>query len=174
MIIRVVPYDQDWPTRYDAETKRIRAALGELITSIHHIGSTAVPGLSAKPIIDILLEVSELAELDAQSPRMESLGYEAKGEFGIAGRRYFRKDDELGMRSHQVHAFAATALQVARHIAFRDYLIEHAAVAREYAELKQRLAGQFPNDITSYTAGKASFVKHHESEALAWRANQVE
>jgi GrpB-like predicted nucleotidyltransferase (UPF0157 family) len=78
------------------------------------------------------------------------------------------------MRSHQVHAFAATSLQVARHLAFRDYLIEHPSVAREYAELKQQLAGQFPNDIDAYTAGKASFVKHHESEALAWRAGQVE
>jgi GrpB-like predicted nucleotidyltransferase (UPF0157 family) len=174
MIIRVVPYDQDWRARYEAEAKRIRDALGELITSIHHIGSTAVPGLSAKPIIDILLEVSELAQLDAQSAQIESLGYEVKGEFGIPGRRYFRRDDGLGVRTHQVHAFAATSLQVARHLAFRDYLIEHPPVAREYAELKQQLARQFPTDIDAYTAGKASFVKHHESEALAWRAGQVE
>lgn len=79
MIIRIVPYDQRWPAQYEAEAKRIRAAVGDIVVEIHHIGSTAVPGLSAKPIIDMLAEVSDLAELDNRAQMLESLGYEAKG-----------------------------------------------------------------------------------------------
>src|SRR5262245_27984990 len=121
MIIRVVPYDTGWPAQYEAEAKRIRDAVGVVGVRVYHIGSTAVPGLRAKPIIDILLEVSDLAALDARARRLEALGYEAKGEFGIPGRRYFRRDNELGARTHQVHAFDADSPQAARHLAFRDY-----------------------------------------------------
>jgi GrpB-like predicted nucleotidyltransferase (UPF0157 family) len=118
VIVRVVPYDSRWPARYEAEAKRICDAVDEVVVSIHHIGSTAVPGLSAKPIIDILLEVSDLVELDARSPKFESLGYEAKGEWGIPGRRYFRRDNELGDRTHQVHVFDVSSLQADRHLHF--------------------------------------------------------
>jgi GrpB-like predicted nucleotidyltransferase (UPF0157 family) len=172
LIVRVVPYDTSWPARYAAEALRIRAALGELVTGIHHIGSTSVPGLHAKPIIDVLVEVADLGGLDARSAEMEKLGYEAKGEFGISGRRYFRRDDERGERTHQVHAFSAAARQLERHLAFRDYLIAHPEVAREYVELKQRLVAQFSNDINGYWSGKDSFIKHHEAVALAWRSGQ--
>ncbi len=171
MIVRVVPYDPSWPTRFEAEAQRIRAALGDTAIAIHHIGSTSVPGLHAKPIIDTLVEVTELGALDAKSARMQALGYEAKGEFGIPGRRYFRRDDEHGERTHQAHAFADGS-QVKRHLAFRDYLIAHPGVARDYVELKQRLAAEFPNDGTAYWAGKDSFIKHHEAEALKWRAGR--
>jgi GrpB-like predicted nucleotidyltransferase (UPF0157 family) len=170
VIVRVVPYDDRWPARYEVEAKRIRAALGEVAVRLHHIGSTAIPGLSAKPSIDILIEVSELADLDARSPKLQALGYEAKGEFGIPGRRYFRRD-ELGVRTHQVHAFAVSSPQVDRHLAFRDYLIAHPQVARAYGELKQQLAERFPNDIHGYMDDKDSFVKHYEREALVWRAS---
>ena len=169
MIIRVVPYDALWPAEYEAEAKRIRDAVGEVAVALHHIGSTAVRGLSAKPIIDILLEASDLAELDARSPRMEALGYEAKGEFGIRGRRYFRRDNELGIRTHQVHAFDVNSEQLDRHLAFRDYLISHPEVAEAYGDLKRGLATRFPTDINAYMEGKDSFVKHYEAEALAWR-----
>ena len=102
MIVRVVPYDSDWSRYFELERGRIEAALGDVVVALHHIGSTAVPGLLAKPVIDILLETSNLAELDRRTPDMEALGYEAKGEFGIAGRRYYRRDDE---REH--HALLA-------------------------------------------------------------------
>jgi GrpB-like predicted nucleotidyltransferase (UPF0157 family) len=146
VIVRVVAYDEGWPAEYEAEAKRI----------------------SSKPIIDILLEVSDLAELDARSPRLAKLGYEAKGEFGIRGRRYFRRDNELGTRTHQVHAFVANSEQVSRHLAFRDYLISHPEVAEAYGNLKQGLAERFPSDIDAYMDGKDSFVKHYEAQALAW------
>lgn len=173
VIVRVVPYDDGWPVRYETEAERLRDALGEAAARVHHIGSTAIPGIRAKPIIDMLIEVSDLAALDAQSSRIESLGYEAKGEFGIPGRRYFRRDNEDGVRTHQIHAFDVGGLQADRHLAFRDYLISHPQVARAYGELKQQLAQRFPNDINAYMDGKDSFVKHYEREALAWRANRM-
>lgn len=172
-MIRVVSYDSHWPARYEAEAKRICDAVGEVVVGIHHIGSTAVPGLRAKPIIDILLEVSDLATLDARSPRLEWIGYEAKGENGIPGRRYFRLENEFGDRTHQLHAFDVSSHQADRHLAFRDYLISHPQVAREYGELKQGLAERFPTDINGYMDGKDSFVKHYEAEALAWRASRI-
>src|SRR5262245_57477550 len=170
MIIRVVPHDSDWSHQFELERGRIEAALGELVVALHHIGSTAVPGLLAKPIIDILLEASDLVELDQRTRDVEALGYEAKGEFGIVGRRYFRRDDERGVRTHQVHAFALGNEHTVRHLAFRDYMIAHPEIARMYGALKERLAAHHPNDIGAYSEGKDRFVKEHEAKALLWRA----
>ena len=101
MGVRVVPYDVRWPAQYVIEAHHIRRALGNVAVAIHHIGSTSVPGLSAKPVIDILVEVNGLADVDTRTPAVESLGYEAKGEFGIPGRRYFRRHDTSGTRTHR-------------------------------------------------------------------------
>ncbi len=146
---------------------RIHEALDGVAVAIHHIGSTSVPGLSAKPVIDILIEVTRLADLDTQTSAIESLGYEAKGEFGIPGLRYFRRDDASVTRTHQIHAFVGGP-QTDRHLAFRDYLISHPPIAQLYGNLKRQLAERFPNDINAYMDGKDSFVKHYEAEALAW------
>ena len=173
MIVRVVPHDPDWPYLFALERDRIKLTLGDLVVALHHIGSTAVPRIPAKPIIDILLEVSDLAELDRRSSRMETLGYEAKGEFGIPGRRYFRCDNERGLRTHQVHAFRFGTEDVVRHLAFRDYMIAHPQISQAYGELKQRLAARFPNDMGTYSSGKHDFVKQHETKALAWRASRL-
>jgi GrpB-like predicted nucleotidyltransferase (UPF0157 family) len=173
VIVRVVPYDPGWLAEYEAESTRIGDALGKLAVGRHHIGSTAIPGISAKPIIDILLEVPDVAELDAHVARMESLGYEAMGECGIPGRRYFRRDNPPGVRTHQVHAFKVGSAHSDRHLAFRDYMIAHSHVAQAYGEVKQRLAELFPDDINAYMAGKDAFVKRHEAAALAWRADRT-
>ena len=173
MIVRVVPHDPDWHCHFALERDRIKLALGDVVVALHHIGSTAVPRVPAKPIIDILLEVSDLAELDRRSSHMGTLGYEAKGEFGIPGRRYFRCDNEQGCRTHQVHAFRFGTEDVVRHLAFRDYLIAHPRISRAYGELKQRLAARFPNDTGAYSGGKDDFVKQHETKALAWRASRL-
>jgi GrpB-like predicted nucleotidyltransferase (UPF0157 family) len=108
MQVRVVLYNPAWPREFDVESARITQVLGDVVVRLHHIGSTAIPGIPAKPIIDILAEVVDLESLDANTPVMEALGYEAKGEFGIPRRRYFRKNNASGIRTHQVHAFAAS------------------------------------------------------------------
>ena len=173
MLIRVVPHDSRWMTSFDAEARRIIDGLGDVVIRLHHIGSTAIPGIKAKPVIDILMEVSDLTKLDGRTSQIEALGYEAKGEFGIPGRRYFRRDDAAGSRTHQVHAFLAGSDQVDRHLAFRDYMIAHPKIAQSYGDFKYRLAQQFPEDINAYMNGKDSFVKEHEQKALLWRASRI-
>ena len=88
MRVQVVTHDPSWRGDFEAEADQIAHALGDIVVLLHHIGSTAIPGIFAKPIIDILLEVNDIARLDNGTPTMEQLGYEAMGEFGISGRRY--------------------------------------------------------------------------------------
>lgn len=166
--VLVVPPDPAWAGRYAAEAARIRAALAEVDVEIHHIGSTAIRGIAAKPIVDLLLEVAELAALDARSAAMSGLGYEAMGEFGLPGRRYFRRSTPDGVRLFHVHAFQRGSAEARRHLAFRDYMIAHPAAAQAYGALKQRLAREFPDDMPAYMDGKDAFVKQHEALALAW------
>lgn len=118
--IRIVDHDPAWSAAFEAEARRLQGALGAVAAAVHHVGSTSVPGLVAKPVIDVLLEVERLAELDVRTPVLEGLGYEALGEYGIPGRRYFRRGDAAGVRTHQVHAFARGSHGALRHLAFRD------------------------------------------------------
>ena len=102
--ITVVPYDPAWPGLYEAEAQAIAGVLGQRLTAIHHIGSTAVPGLAAKPVIDIMPVVRAVTETDECRADFEALGYEYLGEFGIPERRYLRKGGDE--RTHQMHIFA--------------------------------------------------------------------
>lgn len=166
--LAVEPHRDSWNRDFEVEAAKIRSALGDVLVVVHHIGSTAIPGIYAKPIIDILPEVTSLEALDARADDMRALGYEAMGEFGIPGRRYFRKDDSSGIRTHHVHAFAHRSPQVPRHLAFRDYLIAHAETARAYSNLKRRLVQTCNGDIEAYMDGKNLFIKDVERKALEW------
>lgn len=168
MRYQVVPHDPVWKQQYAREAELIASALNGMAAKLHHIGSTAIPDIAAKPIIDILIEVDDLRELDARSSAMEQLGYEAMGEFGIPGRRYFRKNDTSGIRTHQIHAFETGSPGAVRHLAFRDYMIAHPAAAQAYGALKERLAQQHPDDFEAYMDGKDALIKEHEAKALAW------
>ncbi|PQO40987.1 GrpB family protein [Blastopirellula marina] len=165
-IIEVVPADPQWPQAFQAEAARIAEVLSGNLIRAHHIGSTAVPHLAAKPVIDILLEVTDVAALDAQDHAMEQLGYTPRGELGIPGRRFYLRG--LIRRTHHIHAFAAGSQDVRRHLAFRDYLIAHSDVAKQYAGLKQQCAQACDNDNEKYCAGKHAFVVEHQDKALAW------
>lgn len=164
--VEVVAYDDRWPEMFREEAAKIREAVGGAVRDIHHIGSTSVPGMAAKPILDILVEVDRIESVDARCSRMESLGYEARGENGIPGRRYFCKGGDK--RTHHVHVFQQGSDEVIRLLAFRDYLMAHPAEAAAYRDLKRRLAERFPADIAAYVAGKDAFVKALEQRALAW------
>lgn len=168
MRYQVVPHDLEWKQQYAREAEQIVRALHGLAMTLRHIGSTAIPNISAKPIIDILMEVDDLSELDARSSTMEQLGYEVMGEFGIPGRRYFRKNNASGIRTHQIHAFQTGSAGAMRHLAFRDYMIGHPAAAREYSVLKEMLARQHPEDFEAYMDGKDAFIREHESRAIGW------
>ena len=164
----VVPHSLSWNRKYRLEAARIRTALGAVANAIHHIGSTAIARVLAKPVIDILVEASSVEEVDARAKRLVALGYDAKGAYGIPGRRYFRKDNPQGVREFHVHVFAHGAEEIERHLAFRDYLRSHAGVAREYSELKRALASRHGLDKKAYAAGKDPFVAAVVEEALAW------
>ena len=167
MEVQVVPYDPSWPSRYRREAALLREALGDCLVEIHHIGSTSVPGLWAKPIIDILPVVTAVEEADRRRAALEALGYEYLGEFGIPGRRYLHKGGEH--RTHQVHLFDRESRdEIRRHLAVPAYLRCHPDAARDYAQLKRRLARCFPRDIDGYCDGKDAFVKALERAALDW------
>lgn len=173
MRIQVVAHNPAWRGEFEAEARNITRALGDLVVRLHHIGSTAIPDIFAKSIIDFLMEVENIVELDDRSSVMEELGYEAMGEFGIPGRRYFRKNNASGVRTYQVHAFEAGSTEVERHLAFRDYMIAHPLEAQAYGELKQKLAQEHPDDIEAYMDGKDPFIKEYEAKAIAWRTSQT-
>lgn len=156
--IVVVDYDPLWPLLFRKEADAISRILGDNLVLIHHIGSTSVPFLAAKPIIDIMPVVKDLSGVDAVSGEFVKLGYEYLGEFGIKGRRYLRKGGQE--RTHQIHIFQMEDdTNILRHLAFRDYLRSHRDVAMEYAALKKDLAARFPYDMDGYCDGKDAFCK---------------
>ena len=170
--IEVVPYNSEWPVLFEKEKKALLDLDIPTILGIHHIGSTAVEDLAAKPIIDILLEVDCLESLDQSQKKIEELGYGSLGEFGIVGRRYYRKGKNI--RSHQIHAFLASDPHSSRHIAFRDYLIENEAIKKAYESLKLEVASQCENDIDRYCDGKNDFIQMHERLAIEWKKQTSE
>jgi len=166
MKVKVVDYNPKWLQQYNIEQQLLLKKMGDVVISIHHIGSTSIPGMSAKAIIDILIEVSSLSRLDDKDETMLSLGYASHGEYGIVGRRYYTKGSLN--RSHQIHVFVRGDNNILRHIAFRDYIQAHPAIAKNYADLKIRLAIRFPDSIDDYCDGKNSFIKQFELEAVTW------
>lgn len=162
--IEVVDYSPDWPKLYEEEIKLINKILSSEIIRAHHIGSTAVPYLAAKPTIDILLEVKDITQLDKYNGDMENLGYMPKGEFGIPGRRYYSKGEDKS--THHVHAFNDNSYEAKRHLAFRDYLIANPKIAEQYGSLKKQNAEKCNNNIDAYCKLKNNFVKYHEQKAL--------
>ena len=167
--IEVVPHSSLWSDAFAVEAAHVAAALGGNVIAIYHVGSTAIPGIYAKPIIDLLVEVKNITNVDRRSSAMESLGYCVKGEYGIPGRRYFSKDKSEGIRTHHVHAFEVGSTQIERHLAFRDYLIAHPEDAQRYSDLKRRLAQEHPHDIEAYMDGKDAFIKDVDHKAERWR-----
>ena len=159
--IEVVAYNLNWPLAFEAEAARIKQALGDNCIEIHHIGSTSVPGLAAKPLIDILPVVRDICAVNALA--MEDLGYETMGEFGIPFRRFFSKSKDL--RAHNVHILEQGSLEIERHLNFRDWMRNNPEDKNAYAELKNSLAKEFPNDIKSYCIGKDEFVANIDAKA---------
>ncbi|MFZ4689110.1 MAG: GrpB family protein [Polymorphobacter sp.] len=147
------------------------AMLRPNLLAVHHIGSTAVPGLKAKPIIDLLPVVASLAVLDGQQSRIEALGYVFYGEYGIPGRRFYALPRDETRLVH-LHFFESGSDQIWHNLAFRDYLRAHPAVAAAYAAEKQRARDLHPDNSHGYTAEKARWVQATSIDAHAWFAHQ--
>jgi GrpB-like predicted nucleotidyltransferase (UPF0157 family) len=157
----VVPYNEAWPSLFEEERACIERAIGPWVEEIEHVGSTAVPGLAAKPVIDIMVGVKSLDDTPIFVKRLEAIGYEYVPELErqMPQRRYFRKLRQ-GRRTHQIHLVERSdAAFWDRHILFRDYLRRHPLVAVEYARLKHELSGRFRDDRIAYTEAKTAFIR---------------
>ena len=163
MAIYIAPYDPQWPAEYAAEEARIVGACRGLPIRLEHIGSTAVPGLDAKPIIDILAGCPPRANRAEYVAALRQLGYEHKGAFGIPGRNYFRRGSP---RSHQVHMVSWSSGFWRDQLAFRDALREDTALRQEYATLKRDLARVHSDDVERYANAKGPFIRAVVRRAL--------
>jgi GrpB-like predicted nucleotidyltransferase (UPF0157 family) len=167
--VEVVPHNPDWRFLFESESTQIAIALAENIIAIHHIGSTSIETIYAKPIIDILVEVRSIFKVDENNSQMQALGYQCMGEFGIKDRRFFRKDNQAGIRTNHIHIFEVNSAQIARHLRFRDYLNTHLEDAESYSMLKQSLAEKYPLDIEKYMDGKDEFIQEIDRKVAGWK-----
>jgi GrpB-like predicted nucleotidyltransferase (UPF0157 family) len=152
--IEILDYDPDWERLFLSERKLLEGALGHLAREIHHIGSTAVPGLAAKPVIDIMVAAGDISNLDEFATRLIPLGYVYVPQED-PGRLYFRKGVP---RTHHLHLVKAYSWTYLSHLWFRDYLVDHSRTAEEYECLKRVLAKQFRSDRAAYVQGKERMI----------------
>jgi GrpB-like predicted nucleotidyltransferase (UPF0157 family) len=163
------PYDPAWAATARNEAARLADVLDDNLITVHHVGSTAIPGIRAKPIVDLMPVVASLQTLDDARADIEALGYDWWGEFGLPGRRYGTLNDpETGQRLIQLHCYAVGSPEIARHVAFRDYLRAHPELARAYDEEKERCRALHPLDSHAYTDCKDEWIRRIEREALAF------
>lgn len=166
--VALVPWTSHWAVRAEALVVELHAAAPGVFVAVHHVGSTAVPGLTAKPVIDLLGETGGLAMIEAARPALEGLGWRWRGENGGTGRRYFTRDDpETGARGVHLHVHAAGDPALAWHLAFRDRLRADPATAAAYAREKQRCAALHPDDSGAYAACKKAWTDGVAAEAVA-------
>jgi GrpB-like predicted nucleotidyltransferase (UPF0157 family)/ribosomal protein S18 acetylase RimI-like enzyme len=164
-------YSSAWPAEFAREAARLRQLVGERLVAVHHVGSTSVPGLAAKPVIDLLPLVHDIAELERRTSVLQDAGYRAWGEFGLPGRRYFTKDRD-GERTHNLHFYSAADPAVERHLAFCRYLREHAAARDEYEALKRLAHAAHPSDVLAYNGAKTAWIRRIEPIAVDWFRRQ--
>lgn len=165
--VEVVPYNPEWIMLYQQESQHLQKALGNQLKEIYHMGSTAIPEMSAKPVIDIMLVFENLDAIDDISQALNGLNYYNIRRQVIPHRSFFarRQDEKI---SFHLHIRERGDPQINRHINFRDYIIAHPDQAKRYAELKIKLAAQFHEDIRSYVLGKDKFVQEIDAKAKLW------
>jgi GrpB-like predicted nucleotidyltransferase (UPF0157 family) len=162
-----VPYDPAWPTLAADELRRLAHALGPVATRLEHVGSTAVPGLAAKPIIDLQLSVDRIGEQSRYVAPLERLGYMLAEDRASPDCRFFGKPAERP-RSHHLHVCGTGSEHERRHLDVRDYLREHEIEAARYAALKHELSTRHPQDRLAYIAGKDAYTAQLEARAVRW------
>lgn len=169
MPVVLLAHDPRWAEAALREADRFAQQLppGALVT-VHHIGSTSIPGICAKPILDLLPVVTTHEAIDGARAALERADYAWWGEYGLEGRRFFTRDAGPGERVCNVHVYERGAPAIARHLAFRDYVRAHREVALAYDAEKRRARALHPDDSFAYTDEKAAFVRRVEADALRW------
>lgn len=153
---KIRDYDPSWPQQFALECLRVGPIFGDKLRNIEHVGSTAVPGLAAKPEIDILVEISDDADIDFYCSHMGAIGYRRGGDLSV-GHRFFKKDVD-GIRTHKVHVLTSGHRQIERMLRFRDLLRADPRIRLQYQELKYRLEAENREGIAQYLAQKAPFI----------------
>lgn len=170
-IVRLVAYNPGWAVLFEEERSRLAQALGDWALDIQHVGSTAIPGGIAKPIIDIAIAVQNFEAAFACVKSMEDLGYVYAGENGIPRRHYFIKRNPA--TTHHIHMFEITSNRWRDHLLFRDYMCDHPQAVQDYTDLKRQLLEQFPADREAYTGGKAEFIQSVLDQALRENTKEI-
>lgn len=155
----VLPYDPSWELDFVAIRDEVQDALGHLAQRIEHVGSTAVQGLSAKPIIDIDVVIQNAALLDSAVSALGKIGYLHVGDLGISGREAFKYEGKRHLRKHHLYVCPRDSAELRRHLAFRDYLRSHPDAVREYSRVKEEGAALYPDDIEKYIRHKSPFIE---------------
>ena len=157
--IIVQPYDEMWKQDFISISNEIRDALGELALRIEHVGSTSVPGLSAKPVIDIDVVIRDDSMLEEVVSRLAKIGYQHEGNLGIAGREAFGYEGKEHLKEHHLYVCPEDSPELKRHVAFRDYLRSHPDAVREYSRIKEEAASLYPYDIDQYIGHKSPVIE---------------
>jgi GrpB-like predicted nucleotidyltransferase (UPF0157 family) len=154
--VQVVDYDPDWPRIFGGLKDRIWPSVCDVAVAIEHVGSTAVPGMAAKPVIDVDIVVASRADLLSLTQRLETLGYRHRGNLGIEDREAFRAPED--QPAHHLYACVGDSLAFQNHIAVRDFLRAHPSEAAAYSSLKKQLAQRFRDERERYQQAKTDFV----------------
>ena len=155
----VKPYEEAWAQNFIAIKAELQDSLGNLPLRIEHVGSTSVPGLSAKPIIDIDVVIRDDSMLNATISALQQIGYQHEGNLGIDGREAFKYDGKNHLQQHHLYVCTEDSAELKRHIAFRDYLTSHPEAIREYSRIKVEGALLYPYDVDKYIEHKSPFIE---------------
>jgi len=170
MDVRLSTYNEKWAAMFEEEAHFLKKVFGNLIITFEHFGSTSVKGMKAKPVIDMMAIVKEIGQVDRFNEEMISYGYDPAGEWGIPGRRLFRKGGNN--RTHHIHFYEQGNLQIARHLILREYLRVQSEEAERYSKFKEELAGRY-RTTSEYSHEKKDFVSEMEQRALKWHKDMA-
>ncbi len=170
--VRIVDHDAGWPAAADAELRRVKLALGDVAVRLEHVGSTAVPGLAAKPIVDLLVCVDSMEPRRRYVEPLERLGYLFAPAPGSPDRHFFAKPPQRP-RTHHVHVVEAGSRHELRHVALRDFLRAHPDEAARYGALKREVVARHPQDRLAYIEGKEPYIRALERRAVAWARSHL-